>query len=240
MIGPCLSRAVLSVALGVAVLAGSGQATRAAGDFWKGTLAVQQGDCDTALTEFRALADADDGRGWAMMGHMHLRGACLAKDPVKAVEFFETAAELGNDAAVTVLYRIYQGKSGVPANKAKALHWLTIAAERGSADAAYALSVVQGKRENLEYDAKKAAYWLQWAALKRHRTAQVTLGAKLALQRKMASAVMWASLAVAAGDKRAESLLLILRKDASPEQFAEGETRAVRCLASEYADCSSD
>lgn len=240
MIRHGLSRFLLfSATVALLLLAGERQSL-AAGDFWKGTLAVQQGDCDTALTEFRALADDEDARGWAMMGHMHLRGTCLTKDPLKAVEFFEKAAELGNDAAVVVLFKLYQGNGGVPADRAKAMQWLTKAAERGSADAAYRLSVVLGKSDNPDRDLEKSDYWLEHAALRKHGTAQVALGARLAMEGKLDSAVMWAILALTGGDKRADPLLKVLRKDATAEEFAQGEARAAKCLASEYGDCDSD
>lgn len=247
MIRHGLSRFLLfSAAAAILLLAGERQSF-AAGDYWKGMLALQQGDCDTALTEFRALSEANDGQGSEMMGEMHLQGTCVAIDSAKAIKFFEAAAELGSESAAFRLSWLYQGNGGVPADRERAQHWssvaferLSVAAEGGSSSAAYTLGTLLSNPDTPGRNMEKAAYWLQRAALKKHRLAQVRLGAIRTVEGKMIEAVMWGTLASGGGDQRAELLLKVLRKEASVAEFAEGEARATRCRASVYTDCASD
>lgn len=223
------------------VFVGGLQGTHAVGESTNGAQAIETGDCESGLAEVRELlAPLGDEAVWGMSAQLYLMEPCISEDPMKVVEFFKSAAERGNNSAAVVLYSLYQGKPGLPANKTKALHWLTVAAERGNAIAAYLLGMHYHEHDTLERSPEKAVHWLKQAALKKHGPAQISLSTRLAQEGELDGAVMWAILARAGGDPRAEPLLEKLHQDATADEFAEGEARAARCLASDYGDCDSD
>ena len=66
---------------------------------------------------------------------MYANGEGVPKDPAKAVELFQKAAEQGNVDAQNNLGVMYYAGEGVPRDETKAKEWFKKAAAQGNADA---------------------------------------------------------------------------------------------------------
>lgn len=155
-------------------------------------------------------------------------------------EFRELLADADDDAVWAMMAQLYLMNPCFAEDPMKAVRFFETAAERGNDSAAVILYHLYQGKPGLAANKAKALHWLTVAAERGSSEAAYTLGTILSLQGQMVGAVMWGKLAESGGAKSAPQLLQQLRGDASSAEFAEGEARAKRCLASEYADCSID
>ena len=92
-----MSRAAFRTALLVLALVAV-QPLRA--DYDAGQRAWEAGRPDEAVTQWRAAADAGDGRAMLALGRLHLQGLGVLQDYVQAHKWFNLAASRGEPAAV--------------------------------------------------------------------------------------------------------------------------------------------
>ena len=108
-------------------------ATASAGSFEDGLAAYERGDYETALREFRPLAEQGDASAQFNLGVIYSNGLGVPQDSVK---WFRLAAEQGLTDAQFRLGTMYTLGWGVPTNKVRAYKWYSLAAAGKHVDAA--------------------------------------------------------------------------------------------------------
>ena len=104
-------------------------------DFDKGLDAYSAGDYQTALREWRPLADRGESDVQFNMGVMYYSGRGVPQDYAEAEKWWRLAAEQGDAPAQYNLALMYEDGQGVPQDYAEAIKWYRLAAEQGNADA---------------------------------------------------------------------------------------------------------
>ncbi len=118
-------------------------------------------ECDAALGEARAAADAGDARAQLQMSDWHFFGTCLPKDDEASAQWAMQAAQRGLPRAQVVAGQIHARGLGVERNDAEARRWYSLAAEAGDGEAMLLLA------RQIEADAAdpmSADLALAWAA----------------------------------------------------------------------------
>src|SRR5512138_3921672 len=104
-------------------------------DLAAGLEAYERHEYQTAIKEFRPLADQGDSSAQFMLGYMYAHGEGLSQNYGEAVRWFHQAATKGNLAAQFNLGVLYDGGLGVRQDYEQAAHWFRQAADRGYATA---------------------------------------------------------------------------------------------------------
>ena len=104
-------------------------------DFQAGLVAAKRGDYDTALKEFRPLADQGDARAQSSLGQMYFEGLGVPQDYQEAAKWFRLAGNQGDAYAQITLGVMYAQGQGVPQDFGHAAHWYRLAAEQGEGPA---------------------------------------------------------------------------------------------------------
>ena len=104
-------------------------------DFQKGLEAAQVGDYQTAIMEWRPLAEQGDASAQYSLGVMYTNGHGVVQDYQEAVKWYRLAAEQGAAAAQYNLGLMYTNGHGVVQDYVYGHMWLNIAAARGLASA---------------------------------------------------------------------------------------------------------
>ncbi|MBC8285234.1 MAG: sel1 repeat family protein [Nitrospinae bacterium] len=104
-------------------------------DYQRGRDAFDRGDYDTAVKEFRSLAEQNDPRGQYALAIMYDLGEGVPKNPEEALKYYRLAAEQGNADAQNNLGVMYDQGEGVSVNYKEAMKWYLLAAEQGNRDA---------------------------------------------------------------------------------------------------------
>ncbi len=89
--------------------------------------AVRRGDYDTALREFRALAEVGNPHAQYNIGVMYDLGTGVEQDRAKAVIWYRKAANQGHDKAQFNLGALYANGEGVSQELVLAYKWLELA-----------------------------------------------------------------------------------------------------------------
>ena len=100
-------------------------------DFQAGLYAYVRGDYDTALKEFRPLADQGHADAQFALGSMYYQGKGLPQDYHKAVKWCRLAADQGLAEAQAFLGGMYYFGQGVPNDYVLAHMWANLAAAKG-------------------------------------------------------------------------------------------------------------
>ncbi len=114
-------------------------------DFDEGVAAYNRGDYETALQEFRPLAEQGDAYAQTNLGVMYAEGLGVVRDDAEAVKLFRLAAELGDAYAQTNLGVMYAEGLGVAQDYVQAHMWLTLAGAQGLESAAESRDIVVGR-----------------------------------------------------------------------------------------------
>jgi len=120
-------------------------ATPILADFQAGVDAYKRGDYDTALKEFRLLAEQGDTSAQNNLGLMYGNGQGVPQDYQEAVRWFRLAAEQGFALAKNNLGAMYIDGKGVSTDYIQAYLWMTLAAEQGFGPAKELLETLQKK-----------------------------------------------------------------------------------------------
>jgi len=102
-----------------------------AGPFEDGLAAYNAGDHETALENWRPLADAGDAFAQYSLGAMYDTGEGVPEDDAEAVRWFRLAAEQGHAEAQYNLGVMYAKGEGAPQDYSVAHMWADIAATNG-------------------------------------------------------------------------------------------------------------
>ena len=105
-------------------------------DFADGLAAYDGGDFETALEEWRVLAEAGDAEAQVALAGLYLAGEGTAADPAAAFQWYRRAAEAGHPVAQLNLGDLYRRGAGTPRDLVAAYVWFALAADQGRAWAA--------------------------------------------------------------------------------------------------------
>ena len=100
-------------------------------DSMKGFIAAERGDFETALREWRPLAEQGDVIAQYNLGILFARGDGVPQDYVEATEWFRLAAEQGHKEAQYELGIYYELGQVGPQDYPEAARWYRLAAEQG-------------------------------------------------------------------------------------------------------------
>ena len=133
--------------LGISILVGLVfmLATPAWADFLAGLDAYKRGDYDTAMKEWRPLAEQGEAEAQWFLGSMYYQGKGVPQDDQEAVRWYWQAADQGDAYAQNTLGYMYEHGRGVPRNYVRAYMWASLAAAQGDEDAAQGLEKLEKK-----------------------------------------------------------------------------------------------
>ncbi len=134
------------------------------GDFQAGWEALERGDFETALREWRPLAEQGDPKAQYALGFMYANGEGVPKNDAEAVKWFRKAAEQGDPNAQDALGLMYANGEGVPKNDVEAAKWLRKAAEQGDPEAQYNLGAMYANGRGVPKNDVEAYAWFSIAA----------------------------------------------------------------------------
>ncbi len=105
-------------------------ATPAVADFAKGVTAYKNGDFETALKEWRPLADQGFADAQWALASMYQYGDGVSQDFNTAFRWYKLAAEQGNAIAQNSLGEMYLQGQGVSQDRIRALMWFNVYASK--------------------------------------------------------------------------------------------------------------
>ena len=100
-------------------------------DYQAGVDAYERGDYETALKEWRPLANQGLAVAQNNLGWMYDQGEGVAQDYTEAMKWYRLAEDQGNAAAQNNLGAMYINGEGVRRNYVQAYMWLSLAAKQG-------------------------------------------------------------------------------------------------------------
>ncbi|MEO9574124.1 MAG: tetratricopeptide repeat protein [Tateyamaria sp.] len=118
-------------ATALAVLLAVGGQAVSAQDYDKGWAAYESGDFETALQEFRPLAEQGNADAQLRLGRMHDKGEGVTQHHVEAVKWYRLSAEQGEKFALYYLADAYRDGRGVIQDNLYAHMWFNIGASLG-------------------------------------------------------------------------------------------------------------
>ena len=108
-----------------------------AADFKKGLDAAKKGNFETALKEWRPLAEQGDSYAQYNLGLMYDYGEGVIEDYTLAVYWFRKAAEQCHTKGQYSIGYMYASGRGIAKDDTQAVYWFRKAAEQGHAKAQY-------------------------------------------------------------------------------------------------------
>ena len=115
-------------------------------DYDAGLKAAQAGDFQTALKEWKPLADQGHAYAQYNLGLMYANGYGVPEDDAEAVRWYRLAADQGHAGAQYNLGVMYASGRGVVEDDAEAARWYRLAADQGHAYAQNSLGAMYAKR----------------------------------------------------------------------------------------------
>ncbi len=146
-------------------------------DFSSALQAYDNGDYQTALTEFRTLADRGDADAQSILALMYLEGQAVSADMSQAISWYVSAAEQGQvDAQYALAIIAVEGVGGATEDRVTAALWMKEAARRGHMYAQFDLGNMYANGIGVNRSDQEAARWFEAAAEQGHKDAQFNLG----------------------------------------------------------------
>ena len=136
----------------------------------------EKGDFSSALVQHRKAADQGYLPAQFALGVMYQNGQGVARNSVKAVEWWRKAATNGLAKAQVVLGVLYGLGGVVRRNDAEAVKWLHKAADQGLATAQLSLGKIYQTGRGVAQNDVEALNWYRKAADQGNATAQNELG----------------------------------------------------------------
>jgi len=130
-------------------------------DFQAGKDAYDRGDYDTALKEWRPLAEQGDADAQHQLGNLYRQGKSVPQDYAEAMKWTRLAAEQGYAWAQYNLGIMYDKGQGVPQDYIQAYMWASLAAAPGDEDAVEGLEVL-GKKMSPDQIAQAQRLAREW------------------------------------------------------------------------------
>jgi len=122
-----------------------GLAAPAWAGYQEGIDAYKRGDYDTAMTEWRSLAEQGDAEAQWFLGSMYYQGEGVPQDDQEAVRWYRQAADQGDAYAQNTLGYMYHDGKGVQKDSIQAYMWWVLSAEQGFRLAKESLETVEKK-----------------------------------------------------------------------------------------------
>ena len=160
-----MKRVVMALALGL-LTAGPAWAA-----FDDGVTAYLNRDFQTAVREFRPLADRGDADAQTFLASMYARGEGVPQDHAEAVKWLKLAADQGLVGAQFKLAVLYENGWGVARDYAEAASWHRRAAERGFVLGQLNLGAAYTTGRGVPQDYIQAHMWFNLAAAQGHEVA---------------------------------------------------------------------
>ena len=148
----------------------------AAGPLEDGLAAVERHDWDTALRNWRPLADEGDRTAQHNLGVMYDNGYGVPQDYAEAVKWYRKSAEQGNPLAQNNLGLMYDNAHGVTQDYAEAVKWYRKSADQGHATAQNNLGFMYENGHGVVQDYAEAVKWYRKSAEQDEAAAQYNLG----------------------------------------------------------------
>ena len=126
-------------------------------------LAFERGDYETALREFRPLAEQGHANAQYNLGLMYDEGRGVPQDYAEAVKWYRKAAEQGTARAQANLGTMYANGHGVPRDYGEAVKLYKKAAEQGNAVALNNLGFMYDNGRGVPQDYVQAHMWFNLA-----------------------------------------------------------------------------
>ena len=144
--------------------------------FQLGVSAYQAGDYETALREWRPIAEHGDSDAQVYLGSMYKDGQGVAQDYAQAIAWYTKAAERDNALAQAHLGFMYSMGFGVAADQEKAAEWFRKSAELGDAYSQCSLAEMYESGKGVAKDFGQALLWYTKAAEQGYSRAAYLLG----------------------------------------------------------------
>lgn len=209
--------------------------------YWYGK-AAEQGDPEAQYQYARLLPNKSKSDGitrmlWfekaAEQGHVNAQYRCaeayrtgnmIEENIEKAIYWHKKLAEQGNADSQNRLGMLYDAGKGIPQNKAEAFKWFRMAAEQGYKYGQYNLSRMYSESNPPEH--KKAFEWMKLAAEQGLKDAQYECGKMyldgIGTAKDIDQSLIWLEKAANQGNKKAEELIPMIKKDAPLARLREG------------------
>ncbi|MFQ5535408.1 MAG: tetratricopeptide repeat protein [Sphingomonadales bacterium] len=127
---------------------------------WKSAAQLfDNGDYEAALQKLRPLAESGTAEAQWYLGYAAVTGNGVRKDPAKAVEWFEKAAEQDHPMGLVSLGIMYALGDGVEQDLARSFGLYTKAVKLGEGQAAKNIGTMYGMGQHVEKDLFEAAKW---------------------------------------------------------------------------------
>jgi TPR repeat protein len=150
--------------------------TAAWADYQAGVDAYGGGDYETAMKEFRPLAEQGHARAQYNLGIMYEIGKGVPQDDQEAVKWYRRAADQGLAVAQYGLGMVYHFGRGVPQDYQEAVKWFRRAAEQGDASSQLKLGIMYEIGKGVPQDDQEAVKWYRRAGEQGEAIAQYNLG----------------------------------------------------------------
>jgi uncharacterized protein len=230
---------LIAIALSLAIVApASGQ------DFQQGLEAHRRGDYDTALHEFRPLAEQGNALAQRFLGRLYELGNGVPKNGTEALRWYRLAAEQGDAFAQYSLGKIFGKGQLVRQDDTEAVRWYRLAAEQGLAVAQSNLGLSYELGRGVRQNDTEAVRWYRLAGEQGLSVAQYNLGLMYELgqgvTRDYVEAARWYRLAAEQGDlESALALSSLYNGRKGPPQDDVESLRWLRFAADDLSDASS-
>jgi TPR repeat protein len=139
--------------------------------FRRGLEAYQAGDYQTALQEWRPLAEQGNLDAQNNLALMYYKGMGVPQDYAEASKWYRLSAEQGVAVAQKNLGYLYDMGKGVPQDYAAALKWYRLAAEQGNAMGQTNLGVMYHNGNGVLQSNIMAHMWYNIASANGHEKA---------------------------------------------------------------------
>jgi len=211
-------------------------------DFDKGWDAVQRGDYEKALKEWRPLADQKHPDALFNIGLLYMKGLGVSQSYSEAAEYFIISYAEGHPDAALNLAQFYRQGLGVQKDPKEAFKWFKRAAEQGDVEGQYNVAVSLDKGDGVTKNAVAAFKWFRLSAINGHLDAQYNLGLKYALgegvTQNLQTAFVWWTILRASEGESMQRNLDILGKKMTFLQRKTAEKIAKRCLKQGLSTCT--
>lgn len=232
-----MRRALMILAAGVFSLA----ANEASADveachkaFWNNEYDNASKPCETAARKGDVLAQY-------LLGWMYATGTDVKQNDREAAHWFRLSAEQGDPISQFNLANMYRNGIGITQNYAEAMRLYKMSAEQGNARAKTNLANMYFSGKGVEQDYEKAAHWYRLSAKQGNSSVQLLLGnmyeSGQGVEKDFITSHMWYNISAANGKKTAFDFRDRIAEMMTTEQLAEAQSRAQRCIDSEYEQC---
>ena len=191
-------------------------------DYQAGLAAYNSGDYQTALNEWRLLAEQGHAMSQNYLGFLHEKGLGVKQNYEGALKWYRKAAEQGLQDAQNNLGSLYDRGQGVTQNYEEALKWYRKAVEQGVGIAHINLGFMYEKGHGVIQNHEVALKWYRKAAEQGYALSQFKLGTDFAtgsiVKQDVVKALKWLILARDQGDMNASKWVENISKQIPLEQ----------------------